>query len=70
MDVAELQHKINSLTREHDQNRIDVVQSSTYGLHIQDNLQSLTKRDEVLENLYENAKHQIEMTYKVILYII
>jgi len=69
MDIAELQNEINRLTRELDQAHTEKVQSATYGLSLLEEKQSLTKRYEELENLYENARQELEVTQEVILFI-
>lgn len=70
MDVAELQHEINRLTRELDQAQTEKVQSATYGLSLLEDKQSLTKRYEELENLYENVRQELEITQEVTLFIV
>jgi len=70
MDIAELQNEINRLTRELDQAHTEKVQSATYGLSLLEEKQSLTKRYEELENLYENIRQELEVTQEVILFII
>lgn len=67
MDASELQHEINRLTRELDQAHTEKVQSATYGLSLLEEKQSLTKRYEELENLYENVRQELEVTQEVIL---
>lgn len=67
MDVAELHQEINRLTRELDQAHTEKVQSATYGLSLLEEKQSLTKRYEELENLYDNVKHDLEVTQEVIM---
>lgn len=70
MDVGELQHEINRLTRELDQAHTEKVQSATYGLSLLEEKQSLTKRYEELENLYENVRQELDITQEVVyLYI-
>lgn len=68
MDVAELQNEINRLTRELDQAHTEKVQSATYGLSLLEEKQSLTKRYEELENLYENVRQELDITQEVILF--
>ncbi|VVC24161.1 Hypothetical protein CINCED_3A006057 [Cinara cedri] len=66
MDVGELQHEINRLTRELDQAHTEKVQSATYGLSLLEEKQSLTKRYEDLENLYENVRQELEITQEAL----
>jgi len=66
--MDDLQNEINRLTRELDQAHTEKVQSATYGLSLLEEKQSLTKRYEELENLYENVKQELEITQEVILY--
>jgi len=67
--VAEFQHEINRLTRELDQAHTEKVQSATYGLSLLEEKQSLTKRYEELENLYENVRQELDITQEVIMLI-
>lgn len=69
MDAGELQHEINRLTRELDQAHTEKVQSATYGLSLLEEKQSLTKRYEELENLYENVRQELDITQEVVIYI-
>lgn len=69
MDVAELQHEINRLTRELDQAHTEKVQSATYGLSLLEEKQSLTKRYEELENLYDTVRQELDITQEVIIII-
>ncbi|KAF0769492.1 protein bicaudal D, partial [Aphis craccivora] len=66
MDVANLQQEINRLTRELDQAHTEKVQSATYGLSLLEEKQSLTKRYEELENLYENVRQELEITQEAL----
>lgn len=64
-DISELRAEIERLSRELDQASIEKIQSAQYGLGLLDEKCMLQQKCEELETLYENAKHDLEITQEV-----
>lgn len=65
INVNELKAEIDRLTRELDQASSEKIQSAKYGLGLLEEKSLLQQRCEELETLYENAKHDLEITHEV-----
>lgn len=61
----ELRAEIERLSRELDQASSEKIQSAKYGLGLLEEKSMLQQRCEDLETLYENAKHELEITQEV-----
>lgn len=61
-----LKREIERLTRELDQASSEKVQSAQYGLVLLEEKKELQQKCEELENLYENAKHELTITQEVL----
>lgn len=64
-EVEYLKSEIERLTRELDQASSEKVQSAQYGLALIEEKENLHQRCIELENLYENAKHDLQITQEV-----
>lgn len=64
-EVERLKAEVERLTRELDQASSDKVQSAQYGLVLLEEKQTLQQRCEELETLYENMKHELNITQEV-----
>lgn len=64
-DLASLHAEIERLSRELDQASSEKVQSAKYGLGLLDEKSQLQSRCEELEVLYENARHELDITQEV-----
>lgn len=64
-EVERLKAEVERLTRELDQASSDKVQSAQYGLVLLEEKESLHQRCEELETLYENMKHELNITQEV-----
>lgn len=64
-DVGELREEIERLARELDQASSEKIQSAKYGLGLLEEKCMLQQKCEELETLYENAKHELEITQEV-----
>lgn len=64
-NVNELQAEIERLARELDQASSEKIQSAKYGLGLLEEKCMLQQKCEELETLYENAKHDLEITQEV-----
>lgn len=64
-EVFLLRQEVERLTRELDQASSEKVQSAQYGLVLLEEKKSLEQRNEDLETLYENTKHELEITIEV-----
>lgn len=64
-DLATLHAEIERLSRELDQASSEKVQSAKYGLGLLDEKSHLQSRCEELEVLYENARHELDITQEV-----
>lgn len=65
IDVNELKSEIDRLARELDQASSEKIQSAKYGLGLLEEKSMLQQKCEELETLYENAKHDLEITQEV-----
>lgn len=65
LTIAELKQEIESLNRKLDQASSENVQSAQYGLGLLEEKQSLLLRCEELESLYENTRHELDITQQV-----
>lgn len=63
--VEQLNSEIDRLTRELDQASSEKVQSAQYGLVLLEEKGLLEHKCEELESLYDNAKHELEITQEV-----
>lgn len=57
--------EIERLTRELDQTNSEKIQSAQYGIVLLEEKESLLRRCEELEVLYENTKHDLTLTQEV-----
>lgn len=64
--IDELRSEIERLSRELDQASSEKIQSAQYGLGLLEEKSQLQEKCEELESLYENAKHELEITQEVI----
>lgn len=64
-NVDELRLEVERLTRELDQATSERAQSAQYGLSLLEEKSGLAQKVEELETLYENAKHELEITQEV-----
>lgn len=65
ISVVELQAEIERLSRELDQASSEKIQSAQLGLVLLEEKSSLQQRCDDLENLYENTRHDLEITREV-----
>lgn len=63
--IEELNMEVERLTRELDQATSERAQSAQYGLSLLEEKSSLEQRLEELETLYDNAKHELDITHEV-----
>ena len=68
--VEELKQEIDRLGRELDQAVSEKIQSAHYGLVLLEEKGTLMVRCEELETLYENSKHELDITQEVSLIFI
>lgn len=66
LTTAELKQEIESLNRKLDQLSSENVQSAQYGLGLLEEKQSLLSKCEELESLYENTKHELDITQQAL----
>lgn len=64
-DQDNLRGEIERLTRELDQASSEKVQSAQYGLVLLEEKSHLKTRCEDLESLYENTRHELDITLEV-----
>ena len=64
-EIFVLRQEVERLTRELDQASSEKVQSAQYGLVLLEEKKSLEQKNEELETLYENTKHELEITIEV-----
>lgn len=64
-DADLLRNEIERLTRELDQASSEKVQSAQYGLVLLEEKKELQQKCEEFEALYENAKHELNITQEV-----
>lgn len=65
LSIAELQAEIERLGRELDQASSEKIQSAQLGLVLLEEKSSLQQRCDELESLYENTRHELEITQEV-----
>lgn len=63
--MEELKQDIQRLRRELDQAVSEKIQSAHYGLVLLEEKDGLALKCEELETLYENSKHELEITQEV-----
>lgn len=63
--IEELRSEVERLTRELDLQNSEISQSAKYGLGLLEEKQALQGKCEELENLYENTKHELQITQEV-----
>lgn len=63
--IEELRSEVERLTRELDLQSSEINQSAKYGLGLLEEKLGLQSKCEELENLYENTKHELEITQEV-----
>lgn len=66
-EVELLKSEIERLSRELDQASSEKVQSAQYGLALIEDKTNLQQKCEELETVYENAKHELQITQEVCL---
>lgn len=66
--VADLRAEIERLSRELDLASTEKIQSAQYGLALLEDKSTLQQRCNELESLYENTKHELDITQEVIIY--
>lgn len=64
-DIELLKSEIERLTRELDQASSEKVQSAQYGLVLLEEKNELQQKCEEFEALYENTKHELNITQEV-----
>lgn len=64
-ELETLRSEIERLTRELDQVSSENIQSAKYGLGLLEEKQNLQVKCEELESLYENTKHELDITQEV-----
>uniref|UniRef100_A0A1B6DE92 Uncharacterized protein n=1 Tax=Clastoptera arizonana TaxID=38151 RepID=A0A1B6DE92_9HEMI len=64
--INELTQEIERLSRELDQASSEKIQSAQYGLVLLEEKETLLQRNEELELLYENARHELEITQEAL----
>lgn len=64
-EIEELKSEIERLTRELDQASSEKVQSAQYGLVLLEEKKDLQQKCEEFETLYENTKHELNITQEV-----
>lgn len=63
--IEDLRSEVERLTRELDLQSSEINQSAKYGLGLLEEKLALQSKCEELENLYENTKHELEITQEV-----
>lgn len=63
--IEELRSENERLTRELDLQSSEISQSAKYGLGLLEEKLALQSKCEELENLYENTKHELDITLEV-----
>lgn len=66
--VRALKEEIERLSRELDQASSEKIQSAQYGLVLLEEKDTLLQKCEELELLYENTKHELDITQEVSIY--
>ncbi|KAI5636113.1 microtubule-associated protein bicaudal-D domain-containing protein [Phthorimaea operculella] len=67
MSVVELKAEIERLSRELDQASSEKIQSAQLGLVLLEEKSSLQQRCDELESLYENTRHELEITQEALM---
>ncbi|CAF4809130.1 protein bicaudal D isoform X1 [Pieris napi] len=67
ISIAELKAEIERLSRELDQASSEKIQSAQLGLVLLEEKSSLQQRCDELESLYENTKHDLEITQEALM---
>ncbi|CAH0695735.1 unnamed protein product [Spodoptera exigua] len=67
LSIAELKAEIERLGRELDQASSEKIQSAQLGLVLLEEKSSLQQRCDELESLYENTKHELEITQEALM---
>lgn len=65
-DIEDLRAEIERLSRELDQASSEKIQSAQYGLVLLEEKSSLQHKCEELETLYDNTKHELEITQEAL----
>lgn len=65
LSVVELKAEIERLGRELDQASSEKIQSAQLGLVLLEEKSALQQRCDELESLYENTKHELDITQEV-----
>ncbi|KAK9685226.1 Microtubule-associated protein Bicaudal-D [Popillia japonica] len=65
-EIEILRGEVERLTRELDQASSEKVQSAQYGLVLLEEREKLQHRCDELETLYENAKHELQITHEAL----
>ncbi|KAI4469001.1 bicaudal d family member [Holotrichia oblita] len=65
-EIELLRGEVERLTRELDQASSEKVQSAQYGLVLLEEREKLQHRCDELETLYENAKHELQITHEAL----
>lgn len=60
-----LKQEVERLTRELDQASSEKIQSAQYGLVLLEDKKALEQKCEELETLYENTRHELDITVEV-----
>jgi protein bicaudal D len=63
--IEELRSEVERLTRELDLQSSEISQSAKYGLGLLEEKETLQHKCEELENLYEHAKSELDLTQEV-----
>lgn len=63
--IEDLRSEVERLTRELDLQSSEISQSAKYGLGLLEEKLALQGKCEELETLYENTKHELEITQEV-----
>ena len=64
-NMEQLRLEVERLTRELDQATSERAQSAEYGLSLLDEKSHLQQKCEELETLYDNTKHELDITQEV-----
>lgn len=64
-EVLLLRQEVERLTRELDQASSEKIQSAQYGLVLLEEKKTLEQKCEELESLYENTRHELDITVEV-----
>lgn len=66
LNLSDLKAEVERLTRELDQASSEKIQSAQYGLVLLEEKEALQQRCEDLEALYENTKHELDITQQAL----